>query len=92
MKNIQASTLATLKKYGVKKASLFGSYSRGEETNSSDVDILIEPPSNMGLFTFVRLKSDLENVLHKKVDLVVEEALKPSLRYVKREAVYAEGI
>ncbi len=81
MKNIQESALPTLKKYGVKKASLFGSYSRGDETNSSDIDILIEPPSNMGLFTFVRLKSDLENVLHKKVDLTTFNSIS---RYLKK--------
>lgn len=58
-----------LQKYGVKKAALFGSYARGDYDEKSDIDILIEPPADMGL-SFLTLKHDLEDVLHKKVDLV----------------------
>lgn len=81
MIDIQKSAISTLKKYGVKKAALFGSYSRGEQTATSDIDILIEPPQEMGLFTFVRLKSELEDVLQKKVDLVTYNGLS---RYLKK--------
>ena len=58
-----------LLKYGVKKASLFGSYARGDYDENSDIDVLIEPPSTMGL-TFIDLHQSLEDALHKKVDLV----------------------
>lgn len=69
MKDITTSVIPVLKKYGVKKASLFGSYARGTADEKSDVDILIEPPEGMGM-TIVCLKRDLEENLHKKVDLV----------------------
>ncbi len=84
MQDIQQAVVPTLKKYGVKKAAIFGSYSRGEETKTSDVDILIEPPSKMGLFAFTRLKSDLENILQKKVDLVTYQGVS---RYLKESII-----
>jgi uncharacterized protein len=69
MQPVIEMALPVLKKYGVKKAALFGSYARGDSNAESDIDILIEPPQNMGL-TFVSLKQDLEETLNKKVDLV----------------------
>ena len=69
MKNITSEVVPVLKKYGVKKAALFGSYARGTADEKSDIDILIEPPEGMGM-SIVRLKRDLEDSLHKKVDLV----------------------
>lgn len=69
MVNLHANIILVLKKYGVKKAALFGSYARGVADEKSDIDILIEPPEGMGI-TIVRLKRDLEDTLHKKVDLV----------------------
>ncbi len=58
-----------MKSYGVKRAALFGSYARGDYDGKSDVDILIEPPEEMGI-EFIGLKHDLEDLLNKKVDLV----------------------
>lgn len=69
MVNLHANIIPVLKKYGVKKAALFGSCARGVADEKSDIDILIEPPERMGM-TIVRLKRDLEDTLHKKVDLV----------------------
>lgn len=60
----------------VKKAYLFGSYSRNEADKNSDVDILVEldhsKPIGMKFFTY---QDGLENLLKKKVDLVSEEGL-----------------
>ena len=64
----------------VLKAYLFGSYSRKEATNSSDVDILVELDysQHIGL-GFVQMKFDLENQLHKSVDLVSSNAVSKHL-------------
>lgn len=60
----------------VKKAYLFGSMARGEATEESDIDILVEldhsKPIGMQFFIY---QSDLEELLHKKVDLVADEGL-----------------
>lgn len=69
MENLKGQITPILKKYGVKKASLFGSYARGDYDEKSDIDILIEPPKNMGM-DFISLKLDLEDTLHTDVDLV----------------------
>ncbi|MDR0833761.1 MAG: nucleotidyltransferase domain-containing protein [Candidatus Symbiothrix sp.] len=62
----------------VEKAWVFGSYSRGEETRKSDIDILVRfnREAHISLFDYVRIMHSLEDVLHKKVDLVQEGSLK----------------
>jgi hypothetical protein len=65
--------------YPVRKAWLFGSFSRMEERPDSDVDILIlwEPDCSIGLLTLSGMALELENLLHRKVDLVSEGAIRP---------------
>ena len=74
--------VTTLKKYGIKRAGIFGSYVRGEQKKGSDIDILIEIPKNFkfSLLDFVGLKLELEDVLGKKVDLVEYVTIKPRIR------------
>jgi hypothetical protein len=64
----------------VLKAWLFGSFSRGEETPMSDVDILVvfDHSEPIGLFAFVRMRRELEEILGRKVDLVEEGTLRPA--------------
>ena len=64
----------------VKKAALFGSYVRGENTKDSDVDILVDLPRGKTLIDLVALKFDLEEKLKKKVDLVGYEEIHPRVR------------
>ena len=60
----------------VLKAYLFGSFSRGEETESSDIDILIvlDESQHIGL-KFFGMYEDLKDLLGRKVDLVTERSL-----------------
>lgn len=89
--------LKTLKKelpylnetYGVTKVGLFGSYSRGEATETSDIDLLVEFEKPMGFFRFIQLENYLAEKLGAKVELVTEDALKPIVKpRVMKEAVY----
>jgi len=57
-----------LRKHNINKASIFGSYARGEANNDSDIDILVEP-AKKSLFELVAIKQDLEDVLELKVDI-----------------------
>ena len=77
---IKTQILPVLKKAGVTRSSIFGSYARGEETKNSDVDILVDFPEEKSLFDFVGLKLDLEDILEKKVDLVEYGAIKPLIK------------
>lgn len=71
--DIQEKIVPILRSYGIKKASIFGSVSRGDDRPDSDVDLLIElGPGPMGLFEYIGLKHKLEDTLKKDVDLVTE--------------------
>jgi len=63
----------------IAKAWLFGSYSRGEATAHSDVDIMVSflPDSNITLLSYAHIVNDLQHLLHKKVDLAEEGQLLP---------------
>lgn len=63
-------------KYKVKSIAIFGSYSRSEESESSDVDILVDFRDSPGL-EFVDLAEELEKILEIKVDLVSKNGAKP---------------
>ena len=64
----------------VLKAWIFGSFARGEENEGSDVDILFVPDRSgkpFTLFTHGGMHMDLEELLGREVDLVVEGTLRP---------------
>ena len=67
------------KKYKVKSIAIFGSYARGEQKGTSDIDILVEFYKTPDLIEFVDLKYYLEDILGIKVDLVTKNALHPMI-------------
>lgn len=69
-----------LEKHHVKKAALFGSIVRGRTGDKSDIDMLIEPPENYNLFDLADIKVELEDALHREVDLVKYDSIRPALR------------
>jgi len=79
---------AILKKYNVKKISLFGSYIRNEQRAESDIDFLVEFESPISIFQHVNLTYELEAIFDRRVEVVSIKALKPMLREsIIREAV-----
>ena len=66
----------------VLKVWIFGSFSRGEEREDSDVDLLILPDrsQHFSLFTLSGMYEDLKDLLGRKVDLVTERSLAPFAR------------
>jgi len=81
IQNILASSKSELRKrYNVKELGIFGSYARGKEKKTSDVDILVNFNHNATLFDFVGLGNYLEEKLKIKVDVVSERGIKPELR------------
>lgn len=77
-----------LKQQGVKSASLFGSFARGEATAKSDIDLLIDFGKGKTLFDLAGLKFTLEDAMGREVDLVTKSALKPAIRtYVMKDLV-----
>ena len=66
----------------VLKVWLFGSFSRGEEREDSDVDLLILPDKSQhfSLFTLSGMYEDLKNLLDREVDLITDGGLMPFAR------------
>ena len=77
---IKQKAVPILKAAGVTRSSLFGSYVRGDQRKTSDIDMLVEIPRGTGLFGFIALQRKLEQALGKKVDLVTYSALHPLLK------------
>jgi predicted nucleotidyltransferase len=90
IKKILQDHKATLKEeYGVIEIGLFGSYIKGNQKKTSDVDILVEFEKAIDLFTFVHLKNHLSDLLGVNVDLVTKKALKPEIgKRILSETVY----
>ena len=81
IQNILASSKGELRKrYNVKELGIFGSYARGQQKKSSDVDILVRFITNASLFDFVGLGNYLEEKLKIKVDVVSERGIRPELK------------
>jgi predicted nucleotidyltransferase len=79
------------KKYGVKEIGIFGSYVRGENKKSSDLDILVEfeEYAKIDLIKFVEFENYLSELLGIKVDLVDKTTLKPAIgKHILKEVVY----
>jgi uncharacterized protein len=68
-------------KFFVDKIGYFGSYSRNEQNELSDIDILVSFTKPLG-WEFFDLQEFLENQLNIKVDLVSEKAIKEQLRHI----------
>lgn len=66
-----------LKKKGANKISIFGSYSRGEEKDNSDIDILVSFSERKSLFDLVEIEYELEELIGIKVDLLTEKSISP---------------
>lgn len=77
-------------KYNVKKIAVFGSFARGDQRDTSDIDILVELEKPLGL-KFINLAYYLEEILGVKVELVTRNGIiqKPRLwQSVKEDLIY----
>jgi len=79
---------SALRDFGVKSLSLFGSVARGESSEGSDVDFLVEFDRPTGFFGLIRLQYFLEDLLKRPVDLSTPAGLRPRMR----ERVMTEAI
>ncbi|MCH8329314.1 MAG: nucleotidyltransferase domain-containing protein [Nanoarchaeota archaeon] len=77
---IKSKIIKIIKKSGVKKAGVFGSYAQGNQKVSSDIDILIEPTKEMGFFEIIRLEDELKEKLKKKIDLITYASIHKLLK------------
>lgn len=77
-----------MSKYGVSTLGLFGSIVRDDFTPESDIDIVVSFSKPIGI-EFVTLADELEDSLHRKVDLVSRNGIKPRYwEYIEPEVLY----
>jgi predicted nucleotidyltransferase len=75
-------------KYGVSKLGIFGSYTRNDFTENSDVDLMVDFDRKIGM-EFISLADELEKILNKKVDLVTEGSVNRHVfPYVQKDLLY----
>jgi uncharacterized protein len=81
-----------LRKLGVRHIALFGSVARGEASDRSDIDILLDlqPDAPIGVFEYVGLTQFIADLFPVRVDVANHARLKPHVRpHAEREAIYA---
>ena len=85
---IKAKILPILKKNDVVRASIFGSFARGEEKKRSDIDMLVELNKKHSLLDLIGIKYELEDVLKRKVDLLTYGGVNPRLeKYIYKDEI-----
>ena len=79
-----------IKRFGVKRMSIFGSVARHEATDKSDIDIVVEfEEGKKNFHNFIHLAFFLEELLGRKVDLLTPESISPYIRpYIEEEVIY----
>ena len=77
------------RRYRAEILGIFGSYVRGEQRETSDLDVLVRFAKGATLFDFVGLADFLEEILGIRVDVVPVDALRAEIRdRILREAAY----
>lgn len=69
------SIRAIVARHSLKNARIFGSTARGQDSETSDVDVLVEPTDQTSLMDLARLKIELQDLLGVKVDIATPDAL-----------------
>ena len=79
-----------LKNYGVIRVGLFGSYARNENTDESDIDIILEfEKGKKNFHNYMETCNIIEKAFNKKVDIVTNDALSSYIRpYIQKEVIY----
>ena len=80
----------TIKDFGVKKIGLFGSFVKNQQTNLSDIDLLVEFENGKKSYNrFIKLAFFLEELFGRKVDLITDKSLSPFLGpHILKETEY----
>ena len=79
MDEITKKLIHILKKHGAKKIAIFGSYARGKQKETSDLDVIVEFKKRKSLLELVGIEQELEDALGIKVDLLTRASISPYL-------------
>ena len=86
---LRSVTEESLLKYKAQIRGIFGSVARGDESEDSDIDVLVDFTEKADLFDFVGLSLFLEETLHRRADVVPSDTIRSEIRdTVIKEAIY----
>jgi len=80
VEQLRNKLIDVLKRHDVKKAALFGSVARGESTEESDIDLLIEFEGRKSLLDLAGLQLELQDAVKRPVDVLTYKSLHPRLK------------
>jgi predicted nucleotidyltransferase len=74
-------------KYKIKEIKIFGSYAKGKQKETSDIDLIVDFEDYPTFIEFLRIQEELENLLGVKVDLLTEESISPFVKPFIKEII-----
>ncbi|MDO8604816.1 MAG: nucleotidyltransferase family protein [bacterium] len=80
LQEIKRKASPVFERYGIARASVFGSFSRGDNTADSDIDIMVKLGTKMDLVQYIQFRDALVASLGRDVDLVTESSVSPHLK------------
>jgi len=87
--SLQQHRLELDQRFGIKKLALFGSFAKNEQSDVSDVDLLIVQMNQKNALTIIKAKNFISDFLGKDVDLGLFDSLRPFIRNrVEKEMIY----
>lgn len=90
MENIDTKSIIEIcKRYGIVMVAVFGSFSRNEQTKSSDIDLLVQFSEPKSLMEHVKLQNEIADRIGIEVDLVTESSLSP---YIKKQVLIEKKV
>lgn len=77
---VKKKIISVLRRHGVVRAAIFGSFAKGISKAGSDLDILVEFEGEKSLLDLVALQLELEDVLGREVDVLTYRSLHPRIK------------
>jgi len=93
IRRLEKAAPAIHKKFGVRRLGIFGSFARGEQTQKSDVDVLVDfLPGRETYHNFMNLADFLEELCGRNVDILSEKWTSPLLKpYIDQDVIWIES-
>lgn len=82
LRNKKADILAAAARHGAGNVRVFGSVARGEDSEASDIDILVSMEANRSLYDLIALQQEIERLLGRRTDLLTEKSIN---RYLQQQ-------
>lgn len=82
LRNKKADILAAAARHGAGNVRVFGSVARGEDSEASDIDILVSMEANRSLYDLIALQQEIEQLLGRRTDVLTEKSIN---RYLQQQ-------